>query len=139
MVDEPVGTGNTFNNLTINNKTVSEIINNSNNKIVDKIVDSIVMSNTVIYQRNEDNVSEKIDTAFGFSLNAVLLQDVNGTGLMNKTVIAQKCSENGVETVTIITGVDGTINLMVRDIKEVTFEGDDEYNGCSYINPSFKC
>lgn len=40
-----------FNNLIINNKTVSEITNNSNNKIID----SILMNGNIIYQRNENN------------------------------------------------------------------------------------
>lgn len=132
MADELVGTGSTFNNLTINNKTVSEITNNSNNKIVD----SIIMGNTIIYQRNEE---EKIDTNFVFTHSEVLLQDVNGNGLMNKTVIAKVCSNNGIETVTITTGVDGITNLLTNKVKEITFGGDNEYNGCSYINPRFVC
>lgn len=42
-----------FHHLIINNKTVSEITNNSNNN---KIIDSISMNGNIIYQRNEDNV-----------------------------------------------------------------------------------
>ena len=131
MADEPVGTGSTFNNLTINNKTVSEITNNSNNKIVD----SIIMGNTIIYQRNE---KEKIDTTIRSVHSELWLEDINGNGLMNKTVIAKICSNSIIETISITTGQNGLIGRQF-DIKEVTFEGDYEYNGCSYINPVFSC
>ena len=134
MADEPVDTENTFNNLTINNKTVSEITNNSNNKIVD----SIIIGNTIIYQRNESNVSEKINTQFVESKSELWLQDINGNGLRGKNIIYQACDNNTLTTFTKNSSFDGGTFLSPTNIKCVVFEGDEEYNGCSHENSNFK-
>ena len=71
----------------------------------------------------------------------MFLQDINENGLMNKTIIVQICSNGSIETVTVTTVADGLTNISTigNNVKDATFDGDDEYNGCSYTNPNFLC
>lgn len=136
MADEPVATGSTFNNLTINNKTVSEITNNSNNKIVD----SIIMGNTIIYQRNKSSVSGKIDTEFIYH-SGIFLVDIDGNGLGGKEIKYQANYNNQLVTYTHITQENGYTYIDYlgdSNLKCVLFEGDEEYNSCLYENSNYR-
>lgn len=127
-----------FTTLTINNKIVTEITNNSNNKIID----SISMNDNIIYQRqNNIHVNKKIDTDFIYH-TGVFLVDIDGNGLGGKEIKCQTNYGNQLVTYTHITQENGYtyINSVLGDpsLKCILFEGDEEYNSCLYENSNYR-